>query len=372
MQDRFGLEHRIENALFQLEQSTSDLERTNKILAILETIGNARVESFYPVLKTHLFSGNILIANTAIVAASKTLDKQFVALIVSRLSGRETRKSAMEALFFYGEPVIDILYEGLRKETIDPEDASYVVMVIGKFESQKAINVLMKLTEDMEHTVKIEAIEALKQLKWKHPHLKIKDRFVVDKILDECHLYQSTLSVIHTQIVLQYKKNPEKQETKEENEARNGLIHLLELRLDRQLKRIFQFLGVKYPPQDVDPILNAILNGQEKQRIHAIEFLDNILDIQLKKELIPVAESIIQDGTISEENLKNLNVKVLSESESYLALLKRKDIKLKLAVLYLIEKIRDPKFNPLLEMLLEDSNEKARKKAAEILNTFKN
>jgi len=54
-----------------------------------------------------------------------------------------------------------------------------------------------------------------------------------------------------------------------------------------------------------------------------------------------------------------------------LSLLKRKDIKLKLAVLYLIEKTKDPKFTPLLEMVLEDSNEKARKKAAEILSDFK-
>jgi AAA family ATP:ADP antiporter len=262
------------------------------------------------------------------------------------------------------------LFEGLRRESVDPDDSAYVVMVIGKFNSQKAINTLMKLTGDMEHTVKIEAIEALKHLKWKNPHLKIRDRFIVDRILDECHLYQNTLSVIHTQIVLQYRKNSEKQETKEENEARNGLIHLLELRLDRQLKRIFQFLGVKYPPKDVDPILNAILKGEEEQRIHAIEFLDNILDVQLKKELVPVAESIIQEGVISEENLKNLNVKVLSESESYLALLKRKDIKLKLAVLYLIERTGDPKFIPLLQMVLGDSNEKARKKAAEILGNF--
>ena len=141
--------------------------------------------------------------------------------------------------------------------------------------------------------------------------------------------------------------------------------------MDRQLQRIFQFLGIKYPPQDVDPILNAILKGKEEQRIHAIEFLDNILDIQLKKELIPVAESIIQAGAISEENLKNLNIKVLSESESYLALLKRKDVKLKLAVLYLIEKTGDPKFIPLVEMVLEDTNEKASKKAAEILTAFK-
>ncbi|WP_239986426.1 MULTISPECIES: MFS transporter [Arenibacter] len=371
LQGRFSLEQRIDYALSQLSQMNSDLDKTYKIQAILEAIGNAKVEKFYDVLHAHLNAEDNQTVNMAILAAAKTLDKQFIAVIISRLSGKETRKSAIESLYFYGDPIIDILFEGLRREAIDPDDAAYVVMVIGKFASQKAINTLIKLTGDMEHTVKIEAIEALKHLKWKYPHLKIKDRFIVDKILDECHVYQSTLSVIHTQIVLQYKKNPEKPESKEENEARNGLIHLLELRLDRQLQRIFQFLGIKYPPQDVDPILNAILKGKEEQRIHAIEFLDNILDIQLKKELIPVAESIIQAGAISEENLKNLNIKVLSESESYLALLKRKDIKLKLAVLYLIEKTGDPKFIPLLEMVLEDTNEKASKKAAEILTAFK-
>ena len=33
----------------------------------------------------------------------------------------------------------------------------------------------------------------------------------------------------------------------------------------------------------------------------------------------------------------------------------------------MIEKTKDPKFTPLLEMVLADPNEKARKKAAEIL-----
>ena len=64
-------------------------------------------------------------------------------------------------------------------------------------------------------------------------------------------------------------------------------------------------LGIKYPPNDVEPILNIILNGKEEQRIHAIEFLDNILDNQLKKELIPIAESIlvevIEDLEISQK-----------------------------------------------------------------------
>ena len=238
--------------------------------------------------------------------------------------------------------------------------------MIEKFASQKAISGLKKLTDRTEHPVKIEAIEALKRLKWKYPNLHIKDRFIVDKILDECHLYQNTLSVIHSQIVIQYKKKDFSKDNVEVIEARNGLMQLLELRLDRQLQRIFRFLGIKYPPNDVEPILNIILNGKEEQRIHAIEFLDNILDNQLKKELIPIAESILVEA-ISEEKIKKLNLKMLSEAECYRTLLERKDSKLKLAVLYLIEKTNDSKYKPLVELVLNDTNENVRNKASEIL-----
>ncbi len=294
---------------------------------------------------------------------------QFIDTIISYLSGKETRKVAIEALIIYGEPIIDILTEKIKSETIDLEDATYAILVIENFASQKAINSLIKLTSDTEHIIKIEAIEALRRLKWKYDHLQIKDRFIVDKILDECHLYQNTLSVIHSQIVIHYKKKAKKPESKEVEEARNGLINLLELRLDRQLQRIFRFLGIKYPPNDVDSILNTILKGKEEQRMHAIEFLENILDNQLKKELIPVAESILI-GIRSEENLKKLNLKVLSEIECYNELLKRKDVKLKLAVLYLIEKSNDPKFNPLLEIILvTDNNQKIKRKITEMLKT---
>ena len=131
-------------------------------------------------------------------------------------------------------------------------------------------------------------------------------------------------------------------------EARNGLMQLLEQRLDRQLQRIFRFLGIKYPPNDVEPILNIILTGKEEQRINAIEFLDNILDNQLKKELIPVAESVLFEA-ISEEKIKRLNLKVYCEFECYHELLLRKDIKLKQAVLFLIEKTNNEKFIPLVK-----------------------
>ncbi|WP_452233147.1 Npt1/Npt2 family nucleotide transporter [Lacinutrix sp. MEBiC02595] len=370
LQNKFNLEQKIETALIKYLELPNEEFKSNTIKAILESIGNAKISTYYNVIKTQLLSKDIEVVKTAITSASKTLDPEFIDLIISHLSVKETRPIAVDALHIYGEPIMDLLYHKIIKETIDFEDAAYVILAIEKFKSQKAIQTLILLTNDTEHTVKVEAIEALKRLKWKYPNLKIKDRFIVDKILDECQLYQNTLAVIHTQIVLQYKKKSVAIESKEENEARNGLIHVLEQRLDRQLQRIFRFLGIKYPPNDVDPILKTIINGKEEQRIHAIEFLDNILNSQLKKELIPLAESILLDAN-SEEKIKKLNLKVLSELECYHELLKRKDVKLKFAVLYLIEKSNTANYKSLLEMvLINETNKKIRAKTESLLQTI--
>ncbi|MEL0456266.1 Npt1/Npt2 family nucleotide transporter [Flavobacteriaceae bacterium SZ-1-7] len=367
LQNRFNLEQKISNALTEYEMLPEDDDKNFKIQAILEAIGKARVNSFYSILEKQLSSENTEVVNTAILSASQTLDIRFIKPIISFLSIKEHRKYAMEALNFYNEPVIKILYELIKNEDISIEDAIHTIDVIESFSSQKAINTLSKLTDETEHSIKIKAIEAIKRLKWKHPHLIVKDRFIVDKIVDECHLYESTLSVIHSQIVIKYKKKENSPNDVEENDARNALIALLELRLDRQLERMFSFLGIKYPPNDVEPIFNTIINGKEEQRIHAIEFLDNILDKDLKKDLIPVAESVLYDIN-SEERIKLLNLKILSEIECYHALLQRKDQKLKMAVIYLIEKTNNKKFIPLLEFVVQnDKNDKIRKRAEEIL-----
>lgn len=366
LQHRFSLEQRVENALLSYNDQNDLNDKEDKLKSILQAIGNARLECFYPNIHEAFASKSIEVLLTAIDSASKTLDQQFINPIIAHLSGKDTRKTAINALYFYNEPILKILTDFIKQEDIELEDAVYAIAVIEKFASQKAVNTLIKLTDNTEHSVKIEAIEALKRLKWKHKHLYIKDRLIVDKILDECNLYQSTLTVIHSQIVIQYKKKDKTPESQEENEARVELIQLLEKRLDRQLQRIFRFLGLKYPPHDVDPIFNTILNGKEEQRIHAIEFLDNILDKQLKKELIPVTEALLI-GDSSEDRYKKLNLKVFSEAECYSALLLRRDIKLKLAVLHLIEKTKNPSFRPIIASVLEDSNEKVRQKAQQML-----
>ena len=131
------------------------------------------------------------------------------------------------------------------------KEAVQAVEVIEHFANQKAMDTLFKLTQDTEHAVKMEAIEALKRLKWNNPRIMIQDRLLINRVLDECQLYQNTLSVIHSQIVLQHKKVT--LESFQVKEAQKQLMALLEQRWTGNCNVFFSLLGIKYPPQDIDP-----------------------------------------------------------------------------------------------------------------------
>ena len=357
LQENYNFEQKLKKAIEQWNDLDDVSHKKNKLIAILEAIGNAKVKEYYALIKRHLSDPDTEILIAAIKSASKTLDQDFIPDIVEHLSRKDIRKFAVESLIHYGELIIDILVNDVKKGEFKSEDAQYVPLVIESFATQNAIKGLMKLTDKTEHIVRIEAIESLRKLKWSHPHLQIKDKLVVNKILDECALYQNTLSVLHSQIVLQYKRKDQKLESNEETEARQGLIRLLENRLDRQLHRIFKFLGMKYLPSDIDPVLDIILTGKEEQRVHAIEFLDNILNPNLKSVLIPIIEATVLD-TSSKEVIEMISKNRLSEYECFDNILKGKDLKLKLAVLYLIEQEADKKNLPLLQDLLDSGDPK--------------
>ena len=362
LQEKYKLIKKIETALKLSGEIEDPLLKKNKILAILEAVGNARVTWHYSFIEKHLAHLDPDIANVATISASKTLNAHFIDIIIENLSKKELRVNSIIALYNYGEKIIDDLTQKAIDRNIKIENARHIPAIIEKFTTQKAVLALIRLIENTDHEVKIEAIESLSRLKWKNKDLDVKDRLIMDKILDECELYYTTLAALHSQILVQSKKENNNLKTEEENSARNGLIKLIEGKLDKQLQRIFKFLGLKFPPNEIDPILNIILDGKEEQRIHAIEFLDNILDSQLKKELIPIAETTMIDITL-EGKMKKLKLSLPSEKECYKNLLKLNDNKLRQAVLYLIEKTNDKRFILLAKEYINSSNSNLKKQA---------
>ena len=348
LQERFNFHQVLKEYIDKLNIIESVDLKERKIKSILLAIGNSRAKYYYSFIKRHIDHDNIEIQALAIKSAGATLDQEFIDEIAEKLSNKNTRKYAIDSLYGYGDAIIEHLVDRSINGEISYEASKLVPQIVGKFANQKAVNGLIKLIDECEHSIKIKAIFYLTKLKWNQPNLTIKDSVIVARILDECELYHQTLSVFHSQILIRNESNTENED---ELKFRKSLITILENRMDRQLERIFKFLGLKFPPQEIDAVLNIMVSGKVEQRIQAIEFLDNILDIQLKKELIPIAEATMLE-VVSKDNLSKLNIKVLSEKECFEILLKINDDKIKLAVLALIKQLNASKYIPLLEKLL--------------------
>src|SRR5690606_2191590 len=106
-----------------------------------------------------------------------------------------------------------------------------------------------------------------------------------------------------------------------------SLIKLLEGRLDRNLERIFRLLGLKYPPDDIFIIYKSIQSKQSEMRNDALEYLDNLLEPNLKKVLIPLVETAMMD-TFSEKAIRHLKLRIPGEYECFKSLLQGKDTRI--------------------------------------------
>ncbi len=174
-------------------------------------------------------------------------------------------------------------------------------------------------------------------------------------------MIQDTLSELYIQTKLEktntantaFKVNPEL------SEARKSLINLLEKKLDSGLERIFKLLGLKFNTDEILAAYKSFQSTKPDIRISSIEFLDNLLENKLKRVLIPILEATILDP-ISEEALNNLNIHIPDEMECYSMLLEGNDIRIKLAVLFLISKSGSKDFIPLVNKYRNNHNQKVK------------
>ncbi|MGB5435761.1 MAG: hypothetical protein WBM98_07710, partial [Maribacter sp.] len=208
-------------------------------------------------------------------------------------------------------------------------------------------------------SVRIEVVRAMSELRKEKPNLKFNRFKVVSRIYDECKLYHHTMSSMHTQIIVSYRNRKKSgQEVKpEEREARATLLDLLERRLDTGLERIFKLLGLKFPQSDVQIAYEGLLSPKEEARANALDFLDNLLTGNLKQKLLPIIEEATMDVS-SEEAIQRIKHNVPSELECFQQLLEIPDVKLNLAVLFLIGKQRDQKYMALLTPLAQSEDAK--------------
>jgi len=333
------------------ESDPEKIEYETKI--ILETIGKGNMPGYYSFVEEGLLNQNPEIRKTAIRAAGLTMASEFIDRLLALVEDSVYTETTQGALAQYGIEIIPFLENILN----DPEKIEIhrkIPGIVENIDSQRSVSFLFGLLNSEDTVLRNKALISLSRLKAKFPFLHFDKKAIINRILEEARVIQDTLSILYVETKL------EQNDTNSGlTDARKSLVDLLERRLDGGLERIFHLLELKYPPDEISSAYKSYQSNKSETRISSIEFLDNLLDTRLKRMIIPILETTLLDS-LTEEALKNLNIDVPDELTCYSKLLSGNDIKIKLAVLYLIAQMKDKSHLTLIEKYRNNPNQKVR------------
>ncbi len=350
----------------------SDIEKTTYVKAVcIKAIGISRSSSLYEYIEKSFNDPSREIVEASIFAAGQTLDQKFIYPLVNFLDSNELKIIAQRSILNFGHSIVFELNKFLESDETEVEIKRSIPEILGSIGSQESVNILLSNLENEDLQIRNESLKALNLMRINFAHLKINQKNIVKIILEEAKVYLDTLALLYSQIEADKKSTKKLAEEKHVKirDARNSLIDLLERRLDGNLERIFRLLGLKYPPQEMLSAYKSIQSSTPDIRINAVEYLDNMLDSSLKRVVIPLIETAMLE-TISEGSIANFNLQIPSEYECLEMLMNGKDIRLKMATLYLINQLKSEKYLTLVEKFTDNENQKLRYLAAEALKNI--
>jgi AAA family ATP:ADP antiporter len=309
------------------------------------------------------------VVEAALEAVAQIKDPRFIPYITSLLHNKSVRRQAGEALNAFGPEVPAMLKQMVEDQEIAFHNVLFIPDVLQRMGTPGAIEVLVGFIDQAEYSLSIKAIEALRKVRTEKPELHIDRELIARKILEESRTYLNLLSFLHTQIT-EHEKDPKTKQNERIREARQGLITILEHRVDGHLDRIFNLLGIHYFEEDVEPILKLAVSGDESQRANAIEFIDNMLESRLRHTLLPIIDALSDGVVYSEDLVSKLKLPSYTERECFETLISRHDVKIKHAVLYLIGQLGEGSYAPLAEKLLDSRFETVRNQAKQVLESL--
>ncbi len=346
----------LEEMFTSLPQDGSDNEKNVFMkINIARAIGITRNPEFFPNLRIMLEDESLDVLQAAIISAGQIKAMELVPILMTHLTTKHVRHFARESLGEYGEEIIERLAAQLEDSSVDRKKRLAIPKVLALIGSQKAVNICMKNLTHPDLILRYEIIKALNKLRTKFPELKFDKQHLNARILDEIERYYRILTMLYRQkeSLAREKAFPGQQDKTSVIRARELLTVALEERLDNTLERIFRLLGLKYPPKDLFNAYLAVRSDRSDLIANSVEFLDNILDSNLKKIFIPVVESESVE-TLLNKTKEFFGFDIPTEPESLGLILQGDDNWLKICVLHLMKELQEKESIEWATKLLDD------------------
>jgi AAA family ATP:ADP antiporter len=359
----------VEKRLLQIPS----IQNTNENLFIkvncARVIGAANIPNLYPYLHIFLNDPVTEVVEAALVAAGESREDMFIIPIIERLRQSAFQDAGNRALQLFGPGIIPILADYLTNPLIDHGIRRHIPAAMAQIGIQPAVDVLIDSLNRWDRSISYEIIRSLNHMQANGGKLKFDTHKISRHILDEARRYMDMLKVWSSQRIHRVLATTQSAKEQDIQMQRQALNSEIEKRLDGNLERIFRLLGLRYPSEDIYSVYKRLYSKQTDHRINAVDFLDNLLETDLKRIIIPIVETAIAD-TVVEQVIERLGLKVPSEREAFELMLPQADPDLQLQALSLIALLDDRRYIPLVGELINGRNPSVHAAAKGILKSM--
>jgi AAA family ATP:ADP antiporter len=372
LQDQFKIKASVEQTLRQLPKIADKEKKQFLKIICANVIGAVEIPELYPYLHFLFNDPSLEVIRAAIDNAGQTHQTEYLPAFIQLLRRKELWASVQEAMVQYGSDIIPMLHFHLSNPYVNKNIRLGIPRILNLLGTQKSADVLIQNLATRDPLVRYEIVTALYKLRSKFPYLKFRETIIVKNIFEEARSYTDTLTFLYSQgktnSTLE-KRYSDELDFDGLKRARALLVRLLEQRLETNLKRIFRLLGLKYPPEDIENAYLGIKSKKPDVRINAVEFLDNLLEMNLKKVIIPIAESALVDALI-DDSVEALGITQKSEYECLATLLSSEDSHLQIIALDLISYLKDDQYLPQISRLINSFDSKVKEAAKSALRSI--
>lgn len=247
------------------------------------------------------------VAERAVKSVGQASDRAFVPALLEQLGGEARRGEARRSLAAYGTRIMGTLYDYLSDEQVEADIRRRIPSVLCVENTQAAVDVLLMSAGRVNVPVWHEVVRALGRLRKHGEDLHFPEESVREAVEAETRRYAALGQVLHV-----------RRRTTAAS-AKGVEADLLREARRRSLERLCRLLGLRHRQDDLHNAYRGLVSEDAALRSSALEFLDNVLEWDIKRQLLPLlddpdGERAAQEGS----DLFDLQIRTWNEALRYL------------------------------------------------------
>jgi AAA family ATP:ADP antiporter len=349
-----------------IQYSTKECRDLKIVLA--KVIALAQLPETYPYLEPLFFDADINVQREAINSAGVVRHRPFASILINKLINRRTRKETREALTQYGEGIIPDLKTMIINDSVNIRVRKGLIKTLGAIPSQLSVDILLTFLSNETFPLVKDVLRALVSLGNRVTGIRFSRKIITKYVFREIVMFKTIRWMFTNQRFLLADQDSDTAEGLNSRVKKSRLLFIkaIEEKREQLLENIFKALGLLYGSHDMLQAYQGVKSRNESIRAQAIEFLDTILSIQLKREIIPIVEVYATtmektEGTVVDKSQKSDELETLQEA------LYGNDNWLRVCALYLLGLIMPSQGRDIIQGFAKHADKTTRETAQLIL-----